>query len=63
MNVHWRKLTNEREGKSEQKFYAAFGTIFRLVRISKEASRNFKFIFLFADDLKHDLASTYTSNL
>jgi hypothetical protein len=47
----------EKESQKKQKLYAAFGTIFRLVRISKEASRNFKLIFLFADDLKHDLAS------
>jgi hypothetical protein len=29
MNVHWKKLTNESKGKPEQKFDAAFGTIFR----------------------------------
>jgi hypothetical protein len=30
MNVHWRKLTNEREGKSEQKFNATLGKILEL---------------------------------
>jgi hypothetical protein len=30
MNVHWRKSTNESEGKREQKFGAAFETIFRI---------------------------------
>ncbi len=29
LNVHWKKLTNESKGKPEQKFEAAFGTIFR----------------------------------
>jgi hypothetical protein len=54
MNVHWRKWNNEREGKPDQKCYVAFGTIFTLFgtmfRISKcfkEASRNFIFSFLF----------------
>jgi hypothetical protein len=28
MNVNWKKLTNESKGKPEQKFDAAFGTIF-----------------------------------
>jgi hypothetical protein len=30
MNVRWKKLTNESKGKPGQKFYAAFGTIFRI---------------------------------
>jgi hypothetical protein len=30
LNVHWRKSTVEREGKPEQKFDAAFGTILNL---------------------------------
>jgi hypothetical protein len=30
MNVHYKKLTNESKGKPEQKFYAAFGTTFRI---------------------------------
>jgi hypothetical protein len=34
--VHWKKSTNESEGKPEQKFDAAF----------KEASGDFKLIFL-----------------
>jgi hypothetical protein len=30
MYIHWRKTTNEREGKPKQKYDAAFGTIFRI---------------------------------
>ncbi len=30
MNVHWRKSNKEREGKPDQKFDVAFGTIFEL---------------------------------
>ncbi len=44
MNVHWRKSTNERQGKPKQKFVAAFETILEIV---KEASKNFIFSFLF----------------
>jgi hypothetical protein len=48
MNLHWIKSTNGREGKQEQKFFAAFGTIFtELVSVFKEASRKFKYFFLF----------------
>jgi hypothetical protein len=32
MNLCWRKSTNEREGKPEQKFDAAFETNFRIVK-------------------------------
>jgi hypothetical protein len=46
INVHWKKLANESKGKPEQKFDAAFGTIFRLVNVFKEASKNFVVIFL-----------------
>ncbi len=48
VNVHWRKSTNESKGKPEQKFCAAFRTIFRIrtVSVFKEAGRNFIFIFL-----------------
>jgi hypothetical protein len=47
-DVHWRKLrklSNERQG-TEQKLYAAFGTIFRISKSFKEASRNFSFFTL-----------------
>ncbi len=50
MNVHRRKSTNESKGKPEQKFDAAYGRIFRiieLVRVFKEACKNFILIFLF----------------
>jgi hypothetical protein len=40
------QFTKERERKPEQKFDAAVGTIFRLVSVFKEASRNFIFIIL-----------------
>jgi hypothetical protein len=47
MNVHWKKLTNESKGKPEQKFDAAFGTIFsESGSVFKEASKHFIFIFL-----------------
>ncbi len=45
MNVHRKKSTNESKGKSEQIFYAAYGTIF-IKSVSKEATKNFIFIFL-----------------
>ncbi len=38
MDVHWREATNESEGKPEQKFDVAFGTIFGII-LFKEASR------------------------
>jgi hypothetical protein len=48
VNGHWRKSTNEKEGKSEQEFDAAFGNIFfELGSVFKEASRSFIFIFIF----------------
>jgi hypothetical protein len=47
MNVHWRTSTNESEGKPEQKFDAAYGIIFKISSVFKEAIRNFTFIFLF----------------
>ncbi len=39
-------MTNERKGKPEQKFDAAFGTIFRISKTFKEVSKNFILIFL-----------------
>ncbi len=44
MNVHWRKLTNEKQGKPEHD--AAFGTIIRIA-VFIQASINITFIFLF----------------
>jgi hypothetical protein len=44
LNVYWRNSTNESEGKPEQIFDAAYGTVFR-ISVFKEASRNFTFIF------------------
>jgi hypothetical protein len=35
---------NERQGEPEQKFYAAFGKIFRITKSFKQASRNFLFL-------------------
>jgi hypothetical protein len=46
MNVHWRKLTDESQEKPEQKFDSAYETFLELVRVFKEASRNFILIFL-----------------
>jgi hypothetical protein len=43
--IHWRKSTNEREGKPEQKFNAAFGTILTIKSVFKEASGNVVFIY------------------
>jgi hypothetical protein len=41
VNVGRKKLTSESKGKPEQKFDAAFGTIFRItvVNVFKEASK------------------------
>jgi hypothetical protein len=52
MNVHWRKSTNERQGKPKQKFVAAFGTIFKIV---KEASKKFILSFIFLTRLIENL--------
>jgi len=35
--VHWRNSTNESEGKPDQKFNAAYGTIFSIVFSMKQA--------------------------
>jgi hypothetical protein len=43
--MYTRKLANESKGKPEHKFDAAFGTTFR-ISVFKEASKNFKLIFL-----------------
>jgi hypothetical protein len=41
------KKTNESKGKPEQKFEAAYGTIFRISKyIFKEESKNFILVFL-----------------
>ncbi len=44
MNLHWRKITNEREGKQELQFEMAFRTVFK-ISILKEASRKYYFDF------------------
>jgi hypothetical protein len=43
MNVHWRKSTNQREGKPGKNFDVAFGTDLRItvVIVFKEASMIF----------------------
>jgi hypothetical protein len=47
MNVHWRKSTNESEGKPEQKFDVAFGTVLKKVfPLFREASKKLIFNFL-----------------
>jgi hypothetical protein len=46
-NVQQRKSTSERRWKPEQKFIAAFGTIFRLRSVFREASGNVVFIYFF----------------
>jgi hypothetical protein len=46
MNVHWRKSTNESKGNPEQKFDAAFETIFGIGKCFKEANRNVILILL-----------------
>jgi hypothetical protein len=62
MNVHWRKLTNERQGKLKPKFVAAFVTIFE---IFKEASKNFifKLLTMLTDILKTICAGTESTYL
>jgi hypothetical protein len=46
MVVHWRKSTNESEGKLEYKFYSDYGTIFRISKCFQTSIRNLTFIFL-----------------
>jgi hypothetical protein len=47
INVYWKKWTNESKGKPEQIFDAACETqVLELVRVLKEASKNFILIFL-----------------
>jgi hypothetical protein len=48
MNVSQRKWTNEREGKPEQKFEAAFGTVFlslELLSVFKVASELYIYLY------------------
>jgi hypothetical protein len=40
MIFHGKKLTNERKGKPEQKFDAAFGTIFRISKSFQRSKQN-----------------------
>jgi hypothetical protein len=47
LHVHLRKSTNESKGKVEQKFDAAFRTIFILRKCFKRSKPNFEIIFLF----------------
>jgi hypothetical protein len=47
MNVHWKKSTNENEGKPEQKFYAAFGISFRISKRFRRRKLNLIIIFLY----------------
>ncbi len=37
--VHWRKLTNENEGKPKQEFDAAFETIFRISKFFQRSKQ------------------------
>jgi hypothetical protein len=46
MYVHKKKLTNESKEKPEQKFDAAFGTIFRISKCFQRSNKNFILIFL-----------------
>jgi hypothetical protein len=43
--VHCRKSAIESEGKPEQKFYAAFGTIFRNSKFSKKQAETLYLCF------------------
>jgi hypothetical protein len=45
--VHWRKLTNAREGKLKQKLIRLSEQSLELVSVFKDASRNCIFKFLF----------------
>jgi hypothetical protein len=47
MNVHWKKLTSESKEKPEQKFDAAFGTIFRIINCfqKKKPAKNSYYFF------------------
>jgi hypothetical protein len=46
MNVHWKKSTNESKRKPEQKFDAAFGTIFGISKCFQRSKQNFTLVFL-----------------
>jgi hypothetical protein len=52
MNVQWRKSTNEREGKPEQKF-DGFGTIFRNSKCFKKSMQKLYIYFLLNRQAKH----------
>jgi hypothetical protein len=41
MNEHWRNSTNESEGMPEQKFDAAYRTIFRISKCFKRSKQEF----------------------
>jgi hypothetical protein len=45
MNVHWRNSTNQREGLSEQKFDAAYGTIFRISKCFQRSKQKLYIYF------------------
>jgi hypothetical protein len=45
MNVHMNKSTNESKGKPEQKFDAAFETIFRISKFLQRSKQKFNIDF------------------
>jgi hypothetical protein len=45
MNVHWRKSTSESERKHKQKFDAAFGTIFRIMKCFQKSKQKLHICF------------------
>jgi hypothetical protein len=45
MNVHWKKLTSENKGKPEQKFDAAFGTIFGIFKCFQRSKQKLRINF------------------
>ncbi len=42
MNVHWRKSTNESEGKPEQKFDVTFVTVFKISKSFQRSKQKIK---------------------
>jgi hypothetical protein len=65
MNEHWRNLTNESEGKPEQKFDAAYGTILRISKCFQRSKQKL-YIYFFpsqAKSLKTICASSQSTDL
>ncbi len=67
MNVHRKKSTNESKGKPEQKFGAAYVTIFRISKCFQRSKQKFHIRFSLeleeAKNLKIIIAGTKSTDL